>query len=119
MSSRPAPRIPYTALLGRILQYHREHAGFQQADVAASIGIMQPAYSRIEKGDTSITVVQLRAVGKVLNVPPWQLLTEAERWTEKLRKQGVTVTNEKEVPKAALVVGLAILAAAMLAASSS
>jgi len=119
MSTRPAAKVPYTALLGQILQHHRQRLGLQQSEVAASLGILQPAYSRIEKGDTSITVAQLRIVSRALKMAPAQILHEAEQWTQQLRMQGVTVTDEKEVPKGALVVGLAILAAAMLAMSNS
>ncbi len=113
------PQVPYTALLGRILQYYREQLGLQQIDVAGPLGIMQPAYSRIEKGDTSLTVTQLRIVARTLNMHPSRILDEADQWTHTLRAQGVTVTDEKEVPKAALLVGLGILAAAMVVMSSS
>lgn len=119
MSTRPPAKLTYTALLGQILQYHRQRVGLQQADVAAALGILQPAYSRIEKGDTSITVAQLRIVARRLGMQPAQIVHEAEQWAQNLRQQGVTVTDEREVPKAALVVGLGILAAALLAASSS
>jgi transcriptional regulator with XRE-family HTH domain len=91
----------------------------QQNDLAAELGILQPAYSRIEKGDTSITVTQLRIVARTLNMRPSQILDDADRWTLTLRAQGVTVTDEKEVPQAALLVGLAILATALLAVASS
>jgi len=117
MSTRPAAKLTYTALLGRILQHHRQRLGLQQSDVADALGILQPAYSRIEKGDTSITVVQLRIVANKLGMAPAQILHEVEQWVQQLRTQGVTVTDEREVPRAALLIGLGILAAALLAAS--
>jgi transcriptional regulator with XRE-family HTH domain len=119
MSTRPAAKVPYTTLVGRLLQHYRQQRGLQQADVAAALGILQPAYSRIEKGDTSITVTQLRIVARALNMRASRILDEADRWTQTLRTQGVMVTDEKEVPQAALLVGLGILAAALLAASGS
>jgi transcriptional regulator with XRE-family HTH domain len=119
MSTRPAAKLTYTALLGQILQHHRQRLGLQQADVAAALGILQPAYSRIEKGDTSITVAQLRIVARRLGMAPAQILHDTEQWVQHLRTQGVTVTDEKEVPQAALLIGLGILAAALLAASST
>ncbi|HTQ12950.1 MAG TPA: helix-turn-helix transcriptional regulator [Rhizomicrobium sp.] len=117
MSSKPVPKISYSALLGRLIQHHRERIGLSQSQVAAALGIMQPAYSRIEKGDTSITVTQLRAASHALQLSPSHLLNEADRWAQQLRGRGVTVTDEKDVPKAALLVGLAILAAALLGAA--
>jgi transcriptional regulator with XRE-family HTH domain len=118
MSSRPAAKLTYTALLGQILQHHRQRLGLQQSDVAAALGILQPAYSRIEKGDTSITVAQLRIVAGRMGMAPAQILHDTEQWVQRLRVQGVTVTDDREVPQAALLIGLGILAAALLAASS-
>lgn len=119
MSSRPAAKLTYTALLGQVLQFHRQRAGLQQNDVASALGILQPAYSRIEKGDTAMTVAQLRIVARSLGMAPAQILHEVEQWVQQLRIQGVHVTDEKEVPKAALLIGLGILAAAMLAISTT
>jgi transcriptional regulator with XRE-family HTH domain len=119
MSTRPAAKVPYATLLGQLLQHYRQQRGLQQADVAASLGILQPAYSRIEKGDTSITVAQLRIVARRLGMKPGQIIFDAEQYAQNLQYQGVTVTDEKEVPQAALLIGLGILAAALLAASSS
>ena len=118
MSSRPAPQVPYTALVGSIIRSHRERAGLQQIDIASALGIMQPAYSRIEQGGTSITVAQLRVIARKLEIAPSQLLDEADSWTEHLRRQGVAVTDAKEVPKAALALGLGMLAALLIAAAS-
>jgi len=64
-------------------------------------------------------VTQLRIIARALNMRPSQILDDADRWTQTLRAQGVTVTDEKEVPQAALLVGLGILAAALLAVANS
>lgn len=119
MSSRPAAKLTYTALLGQILQHHRQRLGLQQSDVAAVLGILQPAYSRIEKGDTSITVAQLRIVARKLRMAPAQIIHETEQWVQQLRTQGVTVTDDKEVPQAALLIGLGVLAAALIAGAKA
>jgi transcriptional regulator with XRE-family HTH domain len=116
---QPAAEVTYPALLGRLLQHYREQQGMPQAQVAAMLGILQPSYSRIEKGDTAITVTQLRILARVFGLRPSQILNDADLWTDTLRMQGVTVTEEKEAPKAALLVGLAILAAGLLMASNT
>jgi transcriptional regulator with XRE-family HTH domain len=117
MSSRAAPQIPYTALVGQILMRHRVRLGLHQVHLAAALGISQPAYSRIEQGGTSISIGQLRIIARQLNVLPARILHEAEVWTQRLNARGVTVTDEKEVSKSSLVVALGILAA-ILAASA-
>jgi transcriptional regulator with XRE-family HTH domain len=119
MSSRPPAQLTYAALIGQILQFHRQRKRLHQAEIAAALGVLQPAYSRIEKGDTSITVAQLRIVARRLGMHPARIVDEAEEWARQLRRQGVIVTDDRAVPKTALVVGLGILAAAMLAAGTS
>lgn len=119
MSIRQAAQVPYTVLVGRIIRWHREQLGLDQTHVASALGIFQPAYSRIEQGGTSISVAQLRIIGRTLKIRPSQLLREVEDRVQQLHRQGVTVTDAKEVPKAALAVGLGILTAMLIAAAAS
>jgi transcriptional regulator with XRE-family HTH domain len=87
------------------LQHHREQSGRNQQQVAAALGVLQPAYSRIESGDTSISVMQLRIVARTLRIAPARILNEADQWTQQLRRQGVSVTDEKPASKAAVAIG--------------
>ena len=119
MSIRQPGQVPYNALVGRIIRWHREQKGLDQTQVATALGIFQPAYSRIEQGGTSITVAQLRIIARTLKIRPSELLRQVEDWAQQLKGQGVTVTDTKEVPKAALAVGAGILTALLLAAASS
>src|SRR5579864_3856527 len=119
MSIRPQGQVPYTTVVGHIIRWHRERLGLHQIQLAQALGILQPAYSRIEQGGTSITVAQLWIIGRALKIAPSQLLREVEQQVQQLRRQGVIVTDAKEVPKAALAVGLGILAALLIAASGS
>lgn len=111
----PKPVVPYTALLGRILQHHRDIRRLNQSDVASVLRISQSAYSRIEQGDTTISVAQLRLIARQLGLAPWQVLQEADSLAARLGKQGVEVSDEKEVSPAAVMIGLGILAALMMA----
>jgi transcriptional regulator with XRE-family HTH domain len=119
MSIRQTGQVPYNLLVGRIVRWHRERLGWDQSKIANALGIFQPAYSRIEQGGTSITVAQLRIIARTLRIRPSQLLREVEDWVQQLKGQGVTVTDAKEVPKAALAVGAGILTALLIAAAAS
>ncbi len=112
----PQPAIPYTALVGRVLLGYRSRKGLQQNDLAAALGVTQSAYSRIEQGDTAISISQLRVIGRRLGIAPGDLLREADRLAEQLQVQGVAVSDEKGIQPAAVMIGLGILAA-ILAAS--
>jgi transcriptional regulator with XRE-family HTH domain len=111
--------MPYTAVVGQILLRHRERLGLNQNDLASALGISQPAYSRIEQGGTTITVGQLRKIGLRFRIAPSLILRDVEALVGRLRQQGVEVTDDKQVPQAALLVALGILAAIGLTLSSS
>lgn len=112
----PQPAIPYMALVGQVILGHRGRKGLHQKDLAAALGVTQSAYSRIEQGDTAISISQLRVIGRRLDIAPGDLLRDADMLAERLRVQGVAVSDEKGIQPAAVMIGLGILAA-ILAAS--
>jgi transcriptional regulator with XRE-family HTH domain len=110
-ASSPQPAIPYTALVGQVLLGHRGRKGLQQNDIATALGVSQSAYSRIEQGDTTISISQLRVIARRLDIAPGDLLREADGLAGRLRIQGVVVSDEKGMQPAAVMIGLGILAA--------
>lgn len=117
-SSLVKPAIPYAAVVGRVVQQHRELRGMKQADLAGILGITQSAYSRIEKGQTPMTITQLGQVASHLGLAPGDILRRVDQLTVQLRAQGVEVTNQKEpeISAAAILVALGILIALLAAA---
>jgi transcriptional regulator with XRE-family HTH domain len=103
--------ISYGALLGQVIQRQRVIAQRNQQDVAEALHISQSAYSRIEKGQSAMSVQQLRAIADTLGLAPDALLSEADRWAAKLRARGVQVTDEKADSKSGLLIALGVLAA--------
>ena len=81
--------------------------------MAAALGLSQSAYSRLESGDTNITAWQLRVCASQLGLVPSKLLAQVEQHERLLRAQGVTIVAEKKVNPAAVLIGLALLAALM------
>jgi transcriptional regulator with XRE-family HTH domain len=122
MSTAAPPQVTYSALLGRVLQHYREARGLSQAQVAQQLGMMQPSYSRIEQGGTAITVLQLRRIATAVGVDVATILNHVENWVGTLTQQKIVVVESQDVPKEAVVAGLAlvagVLALASLAASS-
>jgi len=115
-ASSPQPAIPYTALVGQVLLGHRGRKSLHQNDLATALGVSQSAYSRIEHGDTTISISQLRVIARRLGIAPGDLLREADGLAELLRMQGVEVGDEKGVHPAAVMIGLGILAAILASA---
>lgn len=111
--------VPYSVVVGRVLQQRRTQLGLHQNNLAAALGITQSAYSRLESGDTALSLTQLRIAAAVLQAPASAILASAEQYSNYLQLQGVQITDEKKDNSAAVLIGLGLLAAAMVALSSS
>ncbi|MBI2755070.1 MAG: helix-turn-helix transcriptional regulator [Betaproteobacteria bacterium] len=109
------PTITYSAVAGKVIERLRDARGLTQEQLGGALGIGQSAYSRLEQGQTSMSLAQLHVIAEQLNTTPGSLLHEADTLTRRLLAQGVQVKNEKEIPTAAILVGLGILAALLAA----
>lgn len=112
----PTAVMPYNALVGQILQRHREALGKSQGEVAQAIGLTQSAFSRVESGQTALTVSHLRSLSATLGTTAEKILSDADSLAKQLQAKGVQVPNEKPVDndnevKAALLIGLGVLLA--------
>lgn len=115
-STTVKPSITYGALLGRIIEYRRKQLDVLQEPIANALGITQSAYSRLEKGQSAMTVTQLRTIASHVRGTPAQLLEETERYAALFRRQGGEIIGEKQESSAAgVLVALGILAALLAA----
>lgn len=103
------PIITYGAIVGRVIENDRRGAGVDQGTIAKALRISQSAYSRLEQGQSAMTLAQLRTVAEVLGRTPGDILREADALTSRLRSQGVEISEEKNVPHGAILVALGIL----------
>ncbi len=106
------PATTYPAVFGRILVQERTRCGLNQADVAAAVGLTQSGWSRIERGATPITLVQLAAASSSLGRRPSDLLSMADDAVDHLQHQGVDVamhSTELEDPGGKVLIGVAAL----------
>jgi len=113
----PAPselnRTTYGAVVGRILANRREYLGLEQMDIAKKLGISQPSWSRIERGETALTLEALARVAMALGMTSTQILDEAESAKTGLDEMGIEVLLER--PRKGEDMAIAILGGAMLA----
>lgn len=121
MNLKSTPNFPasitYGAVLGRVLVRRRQLAGgIHQKVIADGIGITQSAYSKLEAGQSTLSLVHLRQIARQLGASPHELLAEADNYVRDLEAQGVTVTDERSVSAGEVLIGLGILAALVAAA---
>ncbi|MCK9345047.1 MAG: helix-turn-helix domain-containing protein [Candidatus Pacebacteria bacterium] len=112
----PTAVLPYNALIGQVIQKRRDLRKKSQGEIALALGLTQSAYSRIESGQTALTVSHLRSLAHALGDSPESILSEADNLAKQLARKGVQVPNEKptddnDAAKAALLIGLGILVA--------
>jgi transcriptional regulator with XRE-family HTH domain len=106
------PQITYDELLGRIIAHRREGLGLLQEPFASALGITQSAYSRLEKGQSAMSVTQLRTIARLVQATPGKLLEETDIFARTFERQGGELIKEKQESSAApLLVALGLLAA--------
>lgn len=108
------PSTTYRAVLGKVLELRRKALHWNQQEVAKRLGTSQSAWSRVETGQSNISVEELAVVAHVLETNPEAVLRDVERSVEHLQKRGVTVLIGQ--PKAEGNTGAALLGAATLSA---
>ena len=80
--------------VGRVLKELIRRSGKTQAEVAELAGIDPTNLSRITNGSQSAPLARLRALGRVLDIEPWEILRMAD--------QGITEPPSTDPRKAAL-----------------
>jgi transcriptional regulator with XRE-family HTH domain len=78
-----------------------------------SFGISQPSWSRIERGETALSIEQLAKAASLFGVSPAQILKQADDYVSALGSIDVTV--EPERPDRTSSAALAIIGGAVLA----
>ena len=79
----------YPALVGNIIAQLRKERGFGQAEFAAMVGLGQSTWSRIEKGESALTVEQLAKTAEQLEMKPHELLVLVDGARDNLQAQGI------------------------------
>lgn len=114
----PKPAITYGRVLGAVVEHYRTQKSMTQQVMAMALGISQSAYSRLELGQSVMSVIQLRAIAARLEMHVEVLLRHAEGYAAQLQQQGVSITDQKPDSAAGVLIALGILAALVAAAKS-
>lgn len=114
----PKPAIPYARVLGAVVEHHRKRRSITQEAIAQAMGVSQSAYSRLEQGQSAMSVVQLRTVAAQLGLTPDEIVRDAEGYATQLQQQGVRITDAMPDSAAGVLIALGILAALVAATKS-
>ena len=81
----------YPAIVGKLLENLRKDQNLRQQELAGLLGLTQSAWSRIERGQTGLSMDLLVRVCDVLGTSPHLLLGDADKARAGLLAQGIKV----------------------------
>lgn len=90
-ASTATPATTASAVLGQTLATLRKAKGLNQGYIADKIGVSTSNWSRIEKGESSISVDQLRLVADILDVYPEDIIRAARVGEKEAESKGIRV----------------------------
>lgn len=81
------------AILGGVIALLRgaRNPEMSQQDLAREMGLSPSAWSRVEKGETELTALQLKLVAEVLGSDANSMFDMVDRFSGQLRKSGIGV----------------------------
>lgn len=113
-STNLKPATTYPAIVGRILVSLRKAAEIGQDELAESVGITQSTLSRVEHGESALTVDQLTRAAMRLGNRASNILEMADNAVEELNSQGINVQYGRA--RSGVDTGLVLIGAAALGA---
>jgi transcriptional regulator with XRE-family HTH domain len=86
----------YGQIVGQVIRGRREMQGINLLAMAESMALATPSgWSRVETGDTAMTLAQLRKAAKKLGMEPADIVQQADALASQLEASGVVVNDEK------------------------
>jgi hypothetical protein len=88
--------ISYGQIVGQVMRGCREMQGINLLAMAESVALATPSgWSRVETGDTAMTLIQLRKAARKLGMEPAAVVRQADVIASQLEASGVVVHDEK------------------------
>lgn len=85
----------YPAMVGAVLAARRRELRLRQSSIASSVGLNVSTWSRIENGETALTIEQLAVAAEALGLPPSVLLRAVDTTVAANSKQGWVTTAKR------------------------
>ena len=108
----------YASVVGQVLAKYRQDLNLEQAEMAEKVGISQSTWSRIERGETTLTLEQLYQIAEKLDKNPVDIMEDITTAKKKVEMEGISVEQKRSQESASknLKKGAAIAAAVALPA---
>lgn len=117
MEDTPLAVVAYPALVGAVLAGIRKEKGLSQAEVAEAVAIGVSTWSRIENGESALSIEQLAGAADRLGIAPSSVLQAVEEKIALLRKKNVGTVPARADAQVATALGSIPIVGASLAAA--
>lgn len=118
MENTPLAVVSYPALIGAVISRIRKEKGMSQSDLAGAVEVGVSTWSRIESGESALSIEQLVTAADYLDVAPSSILQAVEERVASLRqKQVATVSARSQAQAVATSLGVIPLVGASLVAA--
>jgi transcriptional regulator with XRE-family HTH domain len=114
MTKTPVAVASYPAVVGAVLLARRKELGLSQSNLADAVGLTVSTWSRIENGESALTIEQLAAAAQALGVAPSALLQVAEEKIAELNRRGIATSPTRIDPASIVELGAIPLIGASL-----
>ncbi len=85
------PATTWPTIVGRVLIHERDKHGLHQSQLAAMVGVTQSTWSRIERGESALTVDQLALAASALRIMPEEIIRRSSVVQAYVRQRGICV----------------------------
>ncbi len=105
----------YSSIVGQVLAQYRKNRGLEQSDMAEKTGITQSTWSRIERGESTLTLEQLNQIANGLGISPEKIMRDITRAQETIIKEGIEIerkSTSKKLNAGAMIAAVALPALA-------
>lgn len=103
--------IPEQVVFGKVVEGLRNHKGLTQTDLASAAGISNAALSRLERGESTPSLVTILALARGLDLPSHRLMEAYDLAMTGATERLEEATTGGDLSKAAVAAGLAGLSA--------
>ena len=110
-----SPETTYQAIVGSVLVGIRKEHDVEQSALAKAVGVNQSTWSRIERGESALSIEQLFLAANHLQIKPSIVIHNSEKAVQSLRSQKVVVSVSKNMDKR-VGQGVALIGASALGA---
>jgi len=88
--------VHYGQLVGLVIRGRRETLGLPMPQMAEHMKMTVSGWSRLETGDTAMTLAQARRAARWLEMPVGEIIAQADALTGRLEALGIEVHSDKK-----------------------